>query len=117
MAQYPIVHVEIPTTDPEASEKFYSGVFGWEVQQHPEMSYATFIAEGGPGGGFPMIDGQMVKPGDIRIYLATDNIEETLARANEHGAQTVLGKTEIPGYGFMALFVDPFGNTIGLFSM
>lgn len=117
MAQYPVVHVEIPTTDPAASERFYAGVFGWEVEQHPEMDYATFVAEGGPGGGFPKIDGQLAKAGDVRIYLATDNIEETLARATDMGAETVLGKTEIPGYGYMALFRDPFGNTIGLFSM
>jgi predicted enzyme related to lactoylglutathione lyase len=117
MARYPIVHVEIPTTDREASGKFYSDLFGWEVAQHPEMDYATFAAEGGPGGGFAKIDGQMVKPGEIKVYMATDNIEETLARANDLGAKTLVPKTEIPGYGFFAFFLDPFGNQIGLFSM
>ncbi len=117
MAQYPIVHVEIPTTDREASGKFYSDLFGWEVQQHAGMNYATFAAEGGPGGGFPTIDGQTVKAGEIKIYVAASDIEETLQRANALGAQTLVEKMEIPGYGFFAFFTDPFGNAIGLFSM
>jgi predicted enzyme related to lactoylglutathione lyase len=117
VAQYPIVHVEIPTTDREASGKFYSDLFGWEVQQHPEMDYATFAAEGGPGGGFPKIDGQMLKANEIKVYVAAEDIEATLARANQLGAQTIVEKTEIPGYGNFAFFLDPMGNAIGLFSM
>lgn len=117
MATHPIVHVEIPSDDLEASSKFYSELFSWEVQHHPEMGYATFAAEGGPGGGFAKIDGETVKAGDIKVYIATDNIEETLARASDLGAKTLVGKTEIPGYGYFAFFRDPFGNQIGLFSM
>jgi len=117
MTQHPIVHVEIPTTDREASGKFYSELFGWQVQQHPEMNYATFAADGGPGGGFSMADGQMANIGEIKVYVSTSDIEETLERANSLGAQTLVGKTEIPGNGFFAFFKDPFGNAIGLFSM
>lgn len=117
MAQHPFVHIEIPTTDREASGKFYSDLFGWDVQQYPEMDYATFVADGGPGGGFARIDGKMVKAGEIKVYVATDDIEATLARANELGAKTIVEKTEIPGYGNFAFFLDPFGNAIGLFSM
>lgn len=117
MANHPLVHVEIPSGDLEASSAFYSELFGWQVQHHPEMGYATFTAEGGPGGGFPKIDGVNVKAGDIKIYVGTDDIEATLARAEELGAQTIVPKTQIPGYGYFAFFLDPFGNPIGLFSM
>ena len=117
MSRHPIVHVEIATTDRASSTKFYSELFGWEIEQHPEMEYALFTAEGGPGGGFPTVDGQMTNVGDIKIYVATDDIDATLAKANVLGATTLVGKTEIPGFGFFAFFQDPCGSAIGLFSM
>lgn len=117
MPSHPIVHVEIATTDRTSSSKFYSELFGWEIEQHQEMEYALFAAEGGPGGGFATVDGQMTNVGDIKIYVATDDIDATLASANKLGATTLVGKTEIPGIGHFAFFRDPCGTPIGLFSM
>ena len=51
MAQHPIVHVEIPAADQESTGKFYSELFGWKFQAFPELDYAMFEADGGPGGG------------------------------------------------------------------
>ncbi len=117
MSNHPIVHVELATTDREASGKFYSELFGWNVQQIPEMQYAMFQAEGGPGGGFATVDGQTTNAGDVKIYVNTDDIDATLAKANELGATTLVGKTEIPGQGHFAFFRDPSGTPVGLFSM
>jgi len=116
MSNHPIVHIELATTDREASGKFYSELFGWNVQQMPEMNYAMFAAEGGPGGGFTNVDGQMTNEGDVNIYVQTDDIDATLARASELGATTLLGKTEIPGMGWFAFLRDPSGTKVGLFS-
>ncbi len=116
MSNHPIVHIELATTDPEASGKFYSELFGWNVQQIPEMQYAMFQAEGGPGGGFPTVDGQMTNAGDVKIYVGTDDIDATLAKASELGATTLVAKTEIPGMGHFAFFRDPSGTPIGIFS-
>ena len=117
MANHPIVHVEFATTDREASGKFYSELFGWNVQQFPEMQYAMFSAEGGPGGGFATVDGQMINQGEVSVYVGTDDIDASLAKANELGGKTVVPKTEIPGYGNFAFFLDPSGTKVGLFSM
>jgi len=116
MSNHPIVHIEFATTNREASGKFYSELFGWDIQQYPEINYAMFAAEGGPGGGFTTIDGQMTNTGDINVYVQTDDIDATLARANELGATTLVGKTEIPGQGHFAFFRDPSGTRVGLFS-
>ena len=51
MSQHPIVHIEISTKDRESDAQFYSQLFGWKFEHMPEMNYATFEAEGGPGGG------------------------------------------------------------------
>ncbi len=58
MAAQPIVHVEIPATDPKAASRFYADAFGWQIQVAEEFGYHMFQAAGGPGGGFVNV-GQM----------------------------------------------------------
>ena len=33
------VHFEIPADDLERAQKFYKSVFGWKMEQFPEMEY------------------------------------------------------------------------------
>ena len=49
-------------------------------------------------------------------YILSEDIEATLAKAAELGATIVTEKSQIPGIGYYALFDDPDGNLIGLFS-
>jgi predicted enzyme related to lactoylglutathione lyase len=114
--QHPIVHVEIPAADQESTGKFYSELFGWKYQAFPELDYALFEAEGGPGGGFPKVDGQTVTPGAVMVYIGTDDIEASLAKAESLGGSTVVPKTEIPGQGWFAIFSDPTGNRLALYT-
>ena len=116
MSRHQIVHVEIPAEDQAASGKFYSELFGWKIQAFPELDYAMFDAEGGPGGGFPKVDGQIVTPGSVMVYVGTDDIEASLARAESLGGSTVVPKTEIPGQGWFAIFSDPIGNRLALYT-
>ena len=115
MSQHPIVHVEIPAADQE-STGVLQRLFGWNYQAYPEMDYAMFEAEGGPGGGFPKVDGQMVTPGAVLVYVGTDDIEASLAKAEALGGSTVVPKTEIPGQGWFAVFSDPTGNKLALYT-
>jgi hypothetical protein len=115
MAKHEIVHIEIPAKDPKAGSKFYADLFGWKLEEFPDMDYITFEVEEGPGGGFPKVDDQ-VKPGDVTVYVSTDDIEETLAKIESLGGKTVVPKTEIPQTGWFALFTDPTGNTMALFT-
>ena len=50
------------------------------------------------------------------IYLANDDIEKTLAKAEALGGEVVVSKMEIPGVGWYGFFTDPSGNRIGLFT-
>jgi predicted enzyme related to lactoylglutathione lyase len=116
MGQHPIVHVEIPVKDPDTDGQFYNTLFGWEIHPMPEMGYTTFTTgNGGPGGGLPKIDGDMVKPNEPLVHVGTHSINETLAKAETLGASVVVPKTEIPGMGWFAVFVDPSGNRIGVY--
>lgn len=116
MSDHPIVHVEIPAKDPVKAAQFYKTLFDWGVEEQQSMDYVTFNGGEGTRGGFPRIDGEMYKPGDITLYIDTNDIEGTLKRIESAGGKTVMPKSEIPGMGWFALFVDPSGNRIGLFT-
>jgi uncharacterized protein len=113
--RYPLSHLEIPAADPEAVATFYCDVFGWKIETNLEYHYVTFQADGGLRGGFAGLAEPTHKPDRLLVYLATDDIDVTLAAIEAHGGKTVLPKTEIPHVGWWAVFTDPAGNHLGLF--
>ena len=115
MPTHAIVHVDIPSRDPASNSKFYTNLFGWQLREFPELNYTTFSAEPGPGGGFPSVDGDTNKAGEVLIYVSTDDINASLARAEAAGGRTLTPLVEIPGQGAYAVFTDPEGNRIGLY--
>ncbi len=121
MAGHPVVHIELPADDPKAAGKFYADVFGWGITTDATYDYTMFQVEGGPGGGFvkagPAGDmGFDYKIGSVLLYLASDDIEESLRQVAAHGGRIVLGKSEIPHVGWWGVFADPAGNHIALFT-
>lgn len=116
MADHAIVHIEFSANDPDSAGKFYSELFGWKTTSHPEMNYTTFSDGDRPGGGFAKVDGAMTHAGSVLVYISTDDIDATLAKIEAAGGKTAVPKTPIPGMGFFAVFTDPTGNRVGLFS-
>ncbi len=124
MANHPIVHLEFPAQDLQAAEKFYAAAFGWKFEADAMYNYLMFQAEGGPGGGFVKPGETAVgssghinyKPDSILVYIGTDDIDATLAKIGSLGGKTLLPKTEIPHVGWFAVFTDPTGNRVALFT-
>jgi predicted enzyme related to lactoylglutathione lyase len=115
MSDHPIVHIELSSLNHERMGKFYADLFGWHIEQIPEMRYATFDTHAGVGGGFnPVSDNNPA--GSTVVYVGTKDIEATLSRVEALGGKTLTSKTEIPGMGWFALFTDPNGNRVGLFA-
>ncbi|HKV86235.1 MAG TPA: VOC family protein [Ktedonobacterales bacterium] len=115
MSDHPICHVEIPAHDPRANGAFYAEVFGWKVQTDPDNKYHLFEPQRGPGGAFVQVAETTSAPdGGVLIYIYTDDIDATLAKAETLGARTLTPKTE-SAYGFSAVLADPAGNRIALF--
>lgn len=116
MPSSPIVHLEIPAKDFAAADKFYSEVFGWKIQVDKQFDYHQFSAEGGPGGGFIAADGKQGNVGEVIVYLSVNDIDAALKKVNAAGGKTLTPKTDIPGIGWYAIFADPTGNRMGLYT-
>jgi predicted enzyme related to lactoylglutathione lyase len=115
MSEHHIVHVEFSAQDREIAGKFYSELFGWKVQQVPEMDYALYETGGDVAGGFNPVS-ENNPAGMVIAHVSTDDIEATLAKADSLGGKTLVTKTEIPDYGWYGLFSDPTGNVVGLYT-
>jgi uncharacterized protein len=115
MTKRNIVHVEIPAADSAKAGKFYNDLFGWEIQSVPEMNYTMWDAGDGSAGGFNEV-GDEFKAGDVLIYINSDDIEADLKKAKSLGAAVVQQKMEIPQTGWFAIFKDPTGNRIALYT-
>ncbi|HEX9117384.1 MAG TPA: VOC family protein [Anaerolineae bacterium] len=115
MANRPFVHIEIPAADRQKAAEFYGKAFDWTFEDYgPPMNYTTFRT-GNIGGGFPEL-GDDYKPGDVIVYIGSDDIEADLRRIESLGGKTVMPKMEIPETGWFALFTDPTGNKLALFT-
>ena len=115
MAKRNIVHIEIPSRNFAESGEFYGELFGWKITPRPDMNYALWDPSEAPGGGFNPL-GETVRPGEVLIYVDSDNIEADLKKAKSLGAVIVREKSEIPGVGWYGVFKDPTGNSISLYT-
>lgn len=116
MSGHPIVHIELSAQDPRKLSQFYNELFGWKIVHDEAMNYTMFeTVEGGLGGGFSPVS-EDNPPGTVLVHIQTDDIEATLKDIAARGGQAVVPKTEIPNTGWFALFVDPAGNTVGLYT-
>lgn len=51
----------------------------------------------------------------LTVYVAVDDLDKYLKRAEELGGSTVLGPMPVRGIGAFAMLCDPDGNIVGLF--
>jgi predicted enzyme related to lactoylglutathione lyase len=115
MSKRNVVHIEIPAADSARAAQFYQALFGWKIARDEAMDYTMWEPTVEPGGGFSPL-GELVKPSDVMIHVASDDIEADLKKVGELGGTVIRPKTEIPGIGWFGVFKDPTGNTISLFT-
>jgi uncharacterized protein len=115
MTKRNIVHIEIPAADIPGAAEFYKALFDWQIVTDESMHYTMWEPGQAPGGGFSPL-GEGVKPGDVIIYVDSADIEADLKRVVELGGTVVFPKTEITGIGWFAMFKDPTGNVLALYT-
>ncbi|HEY7983283.1 MAG TPA: VOC family protein [Ktedonobacterales bacterium] len=122
MSDHAIVHIEIPAHAPAETSQFYEKVFGWEMVHHPEFNYTTFQTGPQQGGGFTEVGGATPEGypkqdiNSVLVYVSTDDIAGSLAKVEANGGKTLYAQHEIPGVGWFAIFEDPVGNRLALFT-
>lgn len=121
----PVVHFEVVAKDAEGSEnlgKFYSEMFDWELHRSDDIpiDYATIDRQenlaadgagigGGIGGGMPGYGGHLT------FYVMVDDVEATMAKAEELGGERVMGPDEVPGTPMVIGQIrDTDGNLVGV---
>jgi hypothetical protein len=121
-----VVHFEIPFDNLDRAKKFYSSIFGWELQDYQFPGGLTYTGiktvpvdekthmPTEPGA----INGGMTKrTRDVSAPIITihvSSIEEYTRKIEAAGGKSVMPKQEVPDMGYYSYFIDSEGNVIGL---
>lgn len=113
--------IEHSSVDPQASKEFYGQLFGWTFEDSPmtgddgtdlgTYSMAKLDEDRIAGLGPIMGEGQ---PSSWGVYLAADDVDDAVAKAQQAGGRVLAEPTDIPGSGRMAWVADPTGAAVGL---
>ena len=112
-----VVHFDIATDDPTRAREFYESVFNWKMVGPPGMTDYYLIETEGLDGSRG-VGGGLGKRGDptqrITAYFGVDNIENYTEKIEKMGGKLVAPRMTVPGWGYLALYLDTEGNSFGL---
>ncbi len=107
--------VDLAADDPVAAAAFYSALFGWTTEHRSSTEYFVCSLDGEDVGGIgPKQPGTERLPSRWTTYLATEQIEDTLAAVRAEGGREILEPRDIAPQGRMAIAADPNGAIFGL---
>jgi uncharacterized protein len=114
----PVAFFEVTSPQHERAQRFYAELFDWKVDADPEMGGYGLVDTGAGdeaiiGGIGPSDDGH----NGVKIYMRVADLDAYLDKAEALGAKRLVPPTELPGdYGRFAVFADPDGNPVGLWT-
>ncbi|MHB8206557.1 VOC family protein [Mucilaginibacter sp.] len=120
-----IYWVEIPAKNFERAKKFYETIFDIQMAlvPIPRGKYAIFPLDPADlGAGGAIVEGEGYEPSEKGAIIYLDrgvDLEVPLSKIEDAGGKILLPKTKNgPNgeFGFIAHFIDPEGNRIGLHS-
>ena len=99
--------------------RYYSELFGWEIDADNPMNYGIVQRDGnisadgvGIGGGVgPGPDGY---DGHVTFYIEVPDVEAALAKAESLGGSRVMGPEKVMDQVELGQFNDPEGHLIGV---
>jgi hypothetical protein len=108
--------MDLMAPDPEVAERFYAGLFGWEVEvSTEEFGYYRIASKHGrrvAGIGSPPAD--QPAPAAWTTYLASEDADATAAAITGAGGTLLFPPTDIADEGRMFLALDPTGAVFGV---
>jgi uncharacterized protein len=115
----PILHFEITGRDGDNLKRYYSELFGWEIDDNNPMKYgivqreANLNADGiGIGGG--VAGAPEGYPGHVTFYVGVPDVGAALADAERLGGTRMMGPDKVMEGVEIGLFTDPEGRVVGL---
>ena len=112
--------IDLSTTDLAEAHAFYSGLFGWDVDDQPLPgggSYTQFRIDGYSVAGAGQMMQEMLDAGAPSVWTSYVNIEDAdaiAARAAEAGGVVFMPPMDVMDQGRMALIQDPTGAPFGI---
>jgi predicted enzyme related to lactoylglutathione lyase len=106
---------ELMTTDSDGAKAFYDAVVGWDFgESAPEYQGYRMIntRDGGTAGGVMPINAEMQQHGAQPIwlgYLNVSDVDQKVASIEAAGGKALMGPTDIPNVGRIAMVADPQG--------
>lgn len=117
------VWYELLTSDVEAAQAFYEGVIGWQARDSgmAGMDYRLFCVPGhemGAAGFMALTDEMRARgvPPNWSGYVAVSDLEAICAKIVSLGGTITMPPHDIPGVGRFAVFADPQGAVLCLFT-
>lgn len=111
-----VIHFEIPADEPERAIRFYSDVFGWQIQKWDGPMPYWLVGTGDASK--PGINGgilQRAYPGQgVVNTLDVDDLDATVKSVEAAGGKITMPRMAVPGIGWLAYATDPEGNTFGM---
>jgi predicted enzyme related to lactoylglutathione lyase len=115
----PVVHFEIIGKDGDKLQRYYSELFGWELETDNPMNYGLVPREGNvnadgigiPGG---VAGGPEGYDGHVTVYVEVPDVEAALAKAESLGGKRLMGPDQVMEGLEIGQFADPEGHMIGL---
>jgi predicted enzyme related to lactoylglutathione lyase len=120
----PVIHFEFPAEDMARAKTFYEKVFGWEIADSwPTYYFASTASKTNarhfsdePG----VINGALQQRTKAicmpRVIVRVENIDETIKKALEAGAEIFIPKTKLPN-SFYCVLHDTEGNEVNILEM
>ena len=108
--------VDLGVADIGKAKAFYTGLFGWDVQEGPPESGGYCMAElnGRQVAGIGPKMGPDEMPAAWTTYIASADADETAGKIREAGGQVVMEPMDVMDVGRMAIAADPGGAFFGI---
>ncbi len=106
---------ELMTSDLEGAKTFYTGLFGWTMEEFPMQGMPYTVIKAGDR----EVGGMMATPPETAAmppawgtYVTVNDVDATAEKAKQLGGKVLIEPQDIPDVGRFCLIQDPQGACI-----
>lgn len=109
-----VTQFQILSKTPDETARFYSSLFGWNIDANNPMGYRRIDtgSSGGIQGGIWPAPPQ--SPTFVQLFISVDDVRASVSKAEELGAKLLIPPTLLPEGDEMAVLHDPQGMSFAV---